>query len=370
VTLPSDGKPLVLTPGGPAVLVTEYAYKGVLVINTSTVGRVWLGTSSGVGPQNGTPLEAGTAAPWDQDGQLYAVLDPSAAAAVTSILPGAVSRYDPSPAAIAAAAAPAIAAQLLAQGIPNVLTSVKVGDFTLAAGASTANIAVTGYAGLVLVPTACPGGGGTSVALAIAQFATNPSGAGGAPVRAGAILYGDTYGGIVPQAPPGAVTPPIEFPVYAPGMTITNNSAASVSFSLYGTNRVPPKLAVSGASVMGIQSANTGSVAMTAGTKYQLYANPALAPSLLALPNIAGMNYRAEFIVTGATVKGYFGIVDAQGNAMTLTDTSDTGWHAAAGGTDQHLYTTITIPPNASQIYFQCGVAGTAIAFLRLIAML
>lgn len=121
--LAGGGQSFTLQPGQ-AVMLTEYAAgpdAPLTIINTSSA-TVYVAELSSVSPSNGVPVSGGTSLPWTTPGQIWAVLDPAATAPATVVITGAVSAWQPSPYAIAAA----VAAQLLEQGVPNVLRSAEL----------------------------------------------------------------------------------------------------------------------------------------------------------------------------------------------------------------------------------------------------
>jgi hypothetical protein len=129
-----DSRSFTIQPGADPVLLTEYMpASGALVINTGTAGVVALGTNSAVLPSTGVPLEPGTAVPWITPGQLWAYLDPTTTSSpVTVYLTSNIAGWTPSPAAIAAAAALAIAAQ----GIPSVYVAQQLDNIAMPIGYS------------------------------------------------------------------------------------------------------------------------------------------------------------------------------------------------------------------------------------------
>ena len=148
--LGGGGRTISIPANGQAVLLTETAVVGtpVFLINTSADSLLYIGDSSAVGPSSGVPLEASTALPWSAGGTVWAAAAPGTADAVSLVITSAIDGWDPSPAAIAAA----VAAELLAQGIPNVLVEEPiVNGITLAPGATTnPPTNVSGFASLVI----------------------------------------------------------------------------------------------------------------------------------------------------------------------------------------------------------------------------
>lgn len=95
-----DGRPF--TVGVDALLLTEYAAgpdAPLSVINISDV-RIWVGTTSSVGPQAGTPIDPNTSLAWTTPGQLWAVVDPAATDSAKVVLTSSTSAWTPSPASI------------------------------------------------------------------------------------------------------------------------------------------------------------------------------------------------------------------------------------------------------------------------------
>ena len=137
------GRTFTLLPGQP-IMLTEYAAgpnAPLTVINTSD-DTIYVADSSSVGVATGVPVAAGTAIPWTQPGQIWAMLDPAATDTAPVVITGAISNWTPSPAAIAAA----VALELLQQGVPNVLIEKSVFNASIANGTSSPNIDVSGYA--------------------------------------------------------------------------------------------------------------------------------------------------------------------------------------------------------------------------------
>jgi len=141
------GRTFTLLPGQP-IMLTEYAAgpnAPLTVINTSD-DTIYVADSSSVGIGTGVPVAAGTSIPWTQPGQIWAVLDPAATDTAAVVITGAIAAWSPSPTAIAAA----VAAELLAQGIPTVSREVTLFNANVAAGGSTGLIDISTYASIVL----------------------------------------------------------------------------------------------------------------------------------------------------------------------------------------------------------------------------
>lgn len=164
MTIPAaGGRSITLVPGDRPVMITEYARGSddpVLIINLDvSAGRIYLGADSTLSAANGVPVDPGTAAPWSQPGQLWAIADPAATSNITAVITSAIDDWTPSPAAIAAQ----VAAQLLAQGVPNVLTETIIDDGTAIAAGGFRVYDVTGYASLSLLIAGLGGYGGLGV---------------------------------------------------------------------------------------------------------------------------------------------------------------------------------------------------------------
>jgi hypothetical protein len=231
VTLPNDGKAFTLKPGGPAVELTEYAFPGVLVINTATAGLVWLGAGSAVGPQDGIPLEPSTAAPWTRASPLFAVLDAAATAPVTLYMTASTSRWDPSPTAIGAA----VAAQLLATGVPNVLVQDIIATNTVVpAGTGVAITGLNKYASIIALP------GYDSRFAACIRLDWLVGGAGGQPVD---TVFASAVAEFPSGGPISSAVQPLALPVRGDTLLCTKITAGAVlgmGIGVIGSNRPEP----------------------------------------------------------------------------------------------------------------------------------
>jgi hypothetical protein len=152
VTAPdTGGRAFTLAPGGRPVMLTQYAAGAdspLLLINLDVAaGRAYIGADSTVSPNNGVPLDPGTAMPWTTAGQVWAVADPDATGPLTLVVTAAISDWTPSPAAIAAE----VAAELLLNGIPNVLTETIIAQNDIILVSSTKTYDISGAASLGVV---------------------------------------------------------------------------------------------------------------------------------------------------------------------------------------------------------------------------
>lgn len=249
--LSSDALSVVAT--NDAQMVTEYmpTNGSALVINLGT-SRVYLGTSSSVSPNNGVPLDPGTALHWEgrtNQQQLWVILAPGGTPSTVTVSTLA-GDWTPSPGAIAAAAA----AALLAQGVPSVLTGAPVAAANVGASAfdvsGYATVFVSFLAGtpqVVAVPPPAAIPEPCSMRVQMGNVARqNPS----APFPlTGQWLYDKTFS--MNTSKPGTfVFAPIEgqllmaLPVRGPQMLITGIKATGTSspttassVTVYGTNR-------------------------------------------------------------------------------------------------------------------------------------
>lgn len=144
----TGGRTFTLPRGASAgTLITERGASSdePLVLINRSQDSAWIGSDSGVGPSSGVPLEGGTSLPWTSSGPLYAAADPAAAGPVQLVASSAVDGWTPSPYALAGA----VAAKMLATGVPNVLTTATVANGRLTANASQ-TYDVSGYASVVV----------------------------------------------------------------------------------------------------------------------------------------------------------------------------------------------------------------------------
>lgn len=124
-----DSRPFTVAHGAGAQKITSYApgpSGGPLTVINRGTERVWLSNDSMATSGRGVPLEGGTSVPWIAAGDLWAVPDDANVTDVPLVLTSAVTRWEPSPSAVAAATA----AQLLATGVPIVQSSRSLATVT------------------------------------------------------------------------------------------------------------------------------------------------------------------------------------------------------------------------------------------------
>lgn len=141
--------PYTLTPGAAPVRITDGANNspaGLTLVNRGDNGQtVWImGGPSAQGAA--VPLGPGASLQWSDPVNLpYAYVTGAGTARETLVVSSQSSGYT-NPTVVAVATA----AQLAAQGIPNVMTETGLGTYRLNPGASTAGIPVGAYASLVV----------------------------------------------------------------------------------------------------------------------------------------------------------------------------------------------------------------------------
>lgn len=375
--LADTGQPF--TVGKAALLLTEYA--PVTVINTST-STVYVAGTSSVGPSNGVPVEAGTALPWKTSGQLWAVLDPAATdSSATVVLTGATDTWSPSPATIAAevassalatAIANAIAAstlaaetaaqiqastlatdtavstaqQLLAGGVPNVLTTTDLGTITVPASGAV-DIDVSGYASVTIAPTDSPGIS-VGYSLTYALYAVGHA----AIVDSGELSNASNGGS-------NNVPKPLTVNVTGTILRLQTTDAYAHTVRLIGSNRaIPaPRPQAYGFSTTGktweASVTGTGNITLSPGDTLQ---------------NPQGPCFAIFYIASSSTTKGQFKVQTRNAAALNtyeVSDTSETGWHVI--GTNQTLTKMIALPACDYDLIFTCTTAGGGTARLKVI---
>lgn len=327
--LSGGGKTFTLPIDGDAVLLTETAVEGVpmLVINTSANDLVYLGNSSGVSPASGVPLEAGTALPWIAGGEVWAVVAPGTTNTIAVVITSAIAGWEPSPAAIAAA----VAAELLAEGIPNVLVENVIFSGTLASLGQT-TLDVSGYASVVIAgdPTA-------PIGTATLRLQQSPD-----PVQA-SITDVDT----VTMNARGS----LRLGLSGHYLNVANLSAVTaVQITVVGSNRPPlHRLDTRTDTATGDRWSAAGPFA--AGTVYPL----------AQLDPLAQLNNEVflDFHVNGA-VRGDLLLQDANGNRTILALNSE----VLVFGAGMAVTKRVAVTQSAYSIWFSCttlGGAGTSV---------
>jgi hypothetical protein len=349
VTVPlSGGRSFTLAPGAAPVLLTQYAPGaddgGLLIINLDvSAGRLYLGGDSSVSPNNGVPVDPGTAIPWTTAGQVWAVADPAAAANLTVVVTAAISTWTPSPAAIAAE----VAAGLLASGVPNVLLEDQLGGGVVAAGGNLSfdvskyasaqiSIAALGPPATLLFQQLAPGGGIIWQDLI--------------PVTANVVgLVGD-----------------VESLVQLVGATLRIYNLAgggNVSIGVSASNRATPtRFDTRNLSANG-DTWNLPTQAMVVGGNYDLIQDRPAGAFGAAPPRVQGQCW-AQVLLGGQVVLGQLVITDGTSEVLWVCDTSE--MHAIPSGNQRIIGRMIAVPPGYSKVTFQCRGTGGASAAVTL----
>jgi hypothetical protein len=222
--LAAGGRSIIVGPA--AVLLTEYA--PTTVINTSLTSRVWLASSSSVGPGTAVPLEPGTAYDWLTGGQLWAILDPAAPDPnATVIITGSGTAWTPSPVAIGAA----VATELAESGVPTKLRTAYLGSWVINPGVTLTLLPISGLDfadyGSVFV-YAIQTGGASNVPLAPLTYQWKLALTGNLIGREDLLAF---------NTEPTAFVPGMMIPVLGDLLVVTNPSAAPVTFVAIGYSR-------------------------------------------------------------------------------------------------------------------------------------
>jgi hypothetical protein len=317
---PGGGRPFVLGGGAAAQLLTEYAVGAppLLLVNIST-DRAWIGSDSNVGPSNGVPLDPGTALPWTGQGSVWGVADSGAANPITVYITSAIAGWTPSPATIAAETA----AQLLASGVPSVLTEQVIYDAIPFGGPAV--IDVHGYASLLL-ELVNPG------AAATQQYSFQTA-------AGDSVGFGDTFG-----------TTPAVVPVIAGRLVL---AADGWEVRVTGTNRPPPH---GRPTIAGFTS--EAWILSFAGTTV---AGQTLTWTPTAKSGPAFQGPASAYLTISAAEKGYW-IARTNQNDAIIADTGQ--GHTSANGS-LAVAAQVALPANTTQLGFlaetsSAGVIGTA----------
>lgn len=136
-----------VTPGAAPTLISQSMATGTTIYNQDSVNTVWLGSSPDVSPGNGIPLGPLGNLNWSGNAGVYAIPDTGVTAPVLLQISGDVSTLD-NPVAIGTA----VATQLLAQGIPNVLRGEVIYHGSMSGiGFPPEGLDVSGYASVTVL---------------------------------------------------------------------------------------------------------------------------------------------------------------------------------------------------------------------------
>lgn len=337
----SGGRIVTLTPGQSAQLLTEYAGGNdnplMIINNDVSAGRVYVGADSSVSTRSGVPIDPGTSLPWTIAGEVWAIADPAAIGPVSIILTTAVSDWTPSPAAIAAL----VAAELLATGVPNVITehTIANGDPIAASGQKAYD--VSGYASVafVLTPTTAPTG------LADATLRQS---------ALGLTVRNDSFYFAVSAFP--YLASRLQGTIAVVGDTLTvqapaGGSGFGISVTLVGSNRAARE-GLDVRSNAGLTDAWSTSVAPTAGNDYPLAQQDASV-------RLQGQAF-ATFVAGGVTALGFFEL-DFGPYAIVVADTTE--MYTTGNNSARRVSRLIALPAQQFVVIFRCrqtGEPGTA----------
>jgi hypothetical protein len=136
----------VITPG-PPILITSGLAGGATVYNHDTQDAIWVGVTPDVSPGNGSKVGALGSVVWSQNGPIYAVVDTGVTTPVSVTLSTSTTNpVDP------VAVGSAVAAQLLATGVPSVLTGAPVPYNNTGSIINVSNYAAITVGVLVMAP--------------------------------------------------------------------------------------------------------------------------------------------------------------------------------------------------------------------------
>lgn len=234
----------------------------------------------------------------------------------------------------------AIAQQLYATGVPNVLRIDLLAEFTLAPGDTEQITGMDKYASAII----------TTANYAAPQLIYQWG------VEAGGTAYlgpaREIYPPLLPMS--GHTNPQLAMPVEGSSLYLSAAGSAA-TISVYGVNRAPAGDAAGpvtlGSSPSGVQGSTGGSITMAAGTQYDLV-SPTVIPSLGAL--FQGPAFFRMYII-GTNPSGYFCFRDSQTNLYRFADS--TQLHTIGGALNGFI--TAPVPPVTEAITYLSLVAGS-----------
>ena len=330
--LTGGGQSFVLQPGQP-VLLTEYAAgpdAPLLIINTSSA-QVYLAQASGVSTASGVPVAGGTSLPWATAGQVWAMLDPAASGTATVVITGAATDWQPSPYVIAGA----VAAQLLASGVPNVLREDEIWNGFLAGNAQT-EIAISQYASLSVV---CYSG----AQLSLVQL--DPS---------GNVLDVETFDGL---ASPADV--PVRLAAIGATLRVINlTGSATAPFQIFGSNRPALARADTRRQALAGQLWSLPGNTYTAGQNATMQIDPGVPNSRLQGQVFASFRVPSAFTKFHLQIVEADGPISGMGGAMVIATSGEFLASDTAG--ELALTKMIAVPGVSYVVQFTTQVAVTA----------
>lgn len=301
---------------GVPTIVSLSASAGMLLANTDSKNAVWINSDASVSPGNGTKVGPLGSVEWTTPNvAIYAALDTGVSTPVTLTTSTNVSNVD-DPVAVGSA----VAAQLLATGVPSVLTGQAL-DATPAFNMNGMDVST--FASVTVSLTFIQGGG----VLAYGYY--DPS--------TGARISGRQF--VITDAGPFAFTAPVKMPNFY--MSVTGG----VQFHnqvLYGSNRALPETVLGIAP--GLQVASTQ--AYTSGTSF-LFNTQTF--------NTNGGPHQIRFVTTGSAAGLLqFPIYDISTGTIVYLTVADTkeGHISPGGSTITELHSQIYLPPGMLKVQF------------------
>jgi len=316
---------------GPAILITSGLQGGATVYNHDTTSAVWIGVTPDVAPGNGSKVGALGSVVWSQTGPIYAVVDTGVSSPVSVTLSTSTTNpVDP------VAVGSAVAAQLLATGVPNVLI-----------GKGFDGTAATGTPALSNTPPYLDVSAYASVTYSVTV--TSVSGANG-----GCIIYGfyDPVSGLDYGTRRFIVTDSrtvtFSAPVKGQYLWVALINLTANAFFCYGSNRVLSET-ISNISTGG----NYGlTQAYTSGTSVKF-------PGSLVTN---GGLHQIRWVLTGSAT-GLLQVSswdDTAGNNTYFVVLDSKDGHASPGGsTLTEVHQTVILPPGVLNIQFYPYTTGT-----------
>jgi hypothetical protein len=323
---------IIIAPGNRTTL-SLHMPNGTTIYNQDSNNAIWVGSNASLVAGQGMRIGPKGSLQWTTDNaQCFAVVDTGVASNVTVLISDNVQNLV-NPVDVAAATA----AQLLATGIPNVLTGTLLFDGQIGAGFSSKILSgINGYASLTIKVTS----------TATAQMWNVQQNMQGYQAHVFQL----------PQAVPSNNATILELPVRGDLLSIgwTDNSQP-VWITVIGTNRALP-LNVQGNNEM---ITYTWNQAMTFPTKY-------FDPQIIVSN---GKPWYGIFLVTGGNF-GFFGAKSISSGGLvtdyTLVD-SKQGFAGANGSQTEKI---LQLPIGVTQLYFQSMSSATFTAQLTLVPTL
>lgn len=317
---------VTVTPGTMATLSVNMV-AGTTIVNQSGTDAVWVSSTPAAAPGVGLRIGALGSLSWAASGPVYAVTDTGVVNPVTLSL-SSLANNPVNPADVGSA----VAAKLLAQGVPNVLQGDVIFNGTVPGVTAKIFTGLAKYASLSITVNS-PNHGQIWDFLQEAQGYT-------------------TSDISIPQAinPGGSFPLTISLPVQGDLLSIGWSYAdPGVSITIYASNRPQP---------FQILSASTQPVTASLNQAFTTGLNADFPPILTG----NGKPWQARAVVTGAGNKGFLGIRTLNGS-LDILDTQ--GGFAGSDGTE--LDREFIMPIGITRFYFGPRTTGTYTVVLTLL---